>query len=190
MTLRNTRESWGSVAKTLHWTAAACIFAMLGLGLTMVHGTLGAGAKFETYQLHKSTGFLVLAVMLARTLWRIANPPPAPIVGTSPWERRLALALHLGFYVLIGAMIASGWIMVSASPLPLPAHLPGGFVVPNLTGPNTLLEARSKFIHEAVSKLLIAAIGLHVAAALKHHFAAKDTVLLRMLPFHHDHRSP
>jgi len=33
------------------------------------------------------------------------------------------------------------------------------FIVPNLTGPNALLEARSKFIHEVVSKLLIAAIG-------------------------------
>ena len=40
--LRNTRESWGGVAKTLHWSAAAVVFAMLGLGLTMVHGELGA----------------------------------------------------------------------------------------------------------------------------------------------------
>ncbi|MGH6851112.1 MAG: cytochrome b [Methylocella sp.] len=59
----------------------------------------------------------------------------------------------------------------------------GGFAVPNLTGPNPLLEARTKFVHETVSKVLIAAIGLHVAAALKHHFAGKDTILLRMLPF-------
>jgi len=157
--LRNTRESWGGVAKTLHWGAAALVFAMLGLGLTMVHGDLGAGAKFEAYQLHKSTGFLVLTVMLVRGLWRIANPPPAPPAGTRPWERRLARALHRGFYVLILSMIASGWLMISASPLPLPAHLPGGFVVPNLTGPNALLEARTKFVHEVVSKLLIAAIG-------------------------------
>ena len=188
--LRNTRESWGGVAKTLHWISAAFVFAMLGLGLTMVHGDLSAGAKFEAYQLHKSTGFLVLAVMLLRALWRIANPPPAPAAGTTPWERQLALALHVAFYVLIAAMIASGWLMVSTSPLPLPVHLPGGFVVPNLTGPNALLEARAKFVHEAVSKLLIAAIGLHVAAALKHHFADRDTVLLRMLPFHHDDRRP
>jgi cytochrome b561 len=182
MILRNTRESWGGVAKTLHWSAAVLIFAMLGLGLTMVHGGLGAGAKFEAYQLHKSTGFFVLAVMLVRGLWRIANPPPT--------ERRLARALHRGFYVLIVSMIASGWLMVSASPLPLPAHLPGGFVVPNLTGPNALLEARTKFVHEVVSKLLIAAILLHVAAALKHHFADKDTVLLRMQPFLPDDRRP
>jgi cytochrome b561 len=90
MMLRNTRESWGSVAKTLHWSAAALIIAMLGVGLTMVHGALGAGTKFEAYQLHKSTGFLVLAVMLVRSLWRIANPPPVPPAGTRPWERRLA----------------------------------------------------------------------------------------------------
>jgi len=83
--------------------------------------------------------------------------------------------------------VASGWVMVSASPLPLPAHLPGGFVVPNFTGPNA---ARTKFVHEVVSKLLIAAIGLHAAAALKHHFADKDRVLLRMSPFHQDDRRP
>jgi cytochrome b561 len=87
-------------------------------------------------------------------------------------------------------MIGSGWLMVSASPLPLPAHLPGSFVVPNLTGPNALLEAWTKFIHEVVSKFLIAAIGLHVAAAFKHHFADKDTVLLGILPFHHGDKHP
>ena len=32
--------------------------------------------------------------------------------------------------------------------------------------------------------------SVHVAAALKHHFTDKDTVLLRMLPFHHDDKFP
>jgi cytochrome b561 len=59
--------------------------------------------------------------------------------------------------------------------------------VPNLTGPNALLEARTKFVHEVVSKRLIAAIGLHVAAALKDHFA---DIVLRMLLFHYDDRCP
>ena len=77
MRLRNTPESWGAVAKLLHWAGAALIFVMLGLGLTMVHAHLSSGSKFEAYQLHKSTGFLVLAVTLARLLWRMANTQPA-----------------------------------------------------------------------------------------------------------------
>jgi Prokaryotic cytochrome b561 len=90
--------------------------------------------------------------------------------------------LHLGLYVLILAMIASGWLMVSASPLPIPIHLPLGFTLPNLTGPNVHIEARAKFTHGVLSKLVIGVIALHVTGALKHHFIDHDGVLSRMLP--------
>jgi len=150
MMMRNLGGRWGYVAKALHWSAAALIITMLGLGLAMVHDGLGSGAKFETYQLHKEIGFFVLAVMLVRGLWRMANSSPAFPAAMRPWERQLARAFHLGFYILIAAMIASGLLMVSASPLPFPTHLPGGFIVPNLTGPNALLEARSKLIHNII----------------------------------------
>ena len=183
MRLRNTVACWGAVAKLLHWSGAALVLAMLGLGLVMVHASIASGSKFEAYQLHKSTGFLVLAVTLVRGLWRMANSPPALPDGMSPWERRLAQALHLGLYVLILAMIASGWLMVSASSLPIPIHLPLGFTLPNLTGPNALIEARAKFTHEVLSKLVIGAVALHVTGALKHHFIDHDGVLSRMLPF-------
>jgi len=183
MRLRNTAARWGAVAKLLHWIGAALVLAMLGLGLVMVHASITSGPKFEAYQLHKSTGFLVLAVTLMRGLWRMANSLPALPDGMSPWERRLAQALHLGLYVLILGMIASGWLMVSASPLPMPTHLPLGLTVPNLTGPNALIEARAKFTHEVLSKLVIGAVALHVTGALKHHFIDHDGVLLRMLPF-------
>jgi cytochrome b561 len=183
MRLRNTAESWGAVAKLLHWAGAVLILSMLGLGLIMVHAGIASGPKFEAYQLHKSTGVLVLAVTLVRGLWRMTNPPPAPPDGVRPWEQRLACALHFGLYVLPLAMIASGWLMVSASPLPIPIHLPFGLAVPNLTGPDALIEARAKFTHEVLSKLIIGAVALHVMGALKHHFIGHDGVLLRMLPF-------
>jgi cytochrome b561 len=48
MMLRNTPESWGGVAKTLHWIAAALVFAMLGLGLTKRWlGNFEQGAKWS-----------------------------------------------------------------------------------------------------------------------------------------------
>jgi hypothetical protein len=101
MRLRNTPESWGAVAKALHWLGAALILAMLGLGLIMVHAGIASGQKFEAYQLHKSTGVLVLVVTLARGLWRGANssaPGWHEAIGTTasadfaPW----ALCPHPG----------------------------------------------------------------------------------------------
>ena len=73
--------------------------------------------------------------------------------------------------------------MVSASPLPIPTHLPLRLHLPNLTGPNALIEAQAKFTHEVLSKLVIGAVALHVTGALKHHFIDNDGVLSRMLPF-------
>jgi cytochrome b561 len=183
MSLHDRPDSWGAVAKLLHWVAAVLILALLGLGLSMVHAQMSSGAKFGTYQLHKSTGFLVLAVTLMRGVWRAANFAPSPPEGMKLWEWLFARSLHLALYVFVLAMIASGWLMVSASPLPIPTRLPFGFAVPNLTGPNPLIEARAKFTHEVLSKLVIAAIALHVTGALKHHFIDRDGVLSRMLPF-------
>jgi cytochrome b561 len=183
MMLRNTAEYWGAVSKCLHWVTAIFIIALLGLGLIMVHANMGAATKFEAYQLHKSSGFLILMMILARALWRVANSPPTPPDGLKPWERRLERALHFGLYILVLVMIASGWLMVSASPLRLSIRLPGGFTVPDLIGPNDFVGESAKFLHKVVSKLLIGAIVVHVAGALKHHFVDRDNVLLRILPF-------
>ena len=68
--MRNSGGNWGYVAKTLHWSAAALIITMLGLGLAMVHGGLGSGAKFETYQLHNEKRTSYGIRRLAFLFWR------------------------------------------------------------------------------------------------------------------------
>ena len=65
MPLKNTREEWGVVSKTLHWLVVALILAMAWLGLTM--GDLPNGPdKIATYALHKSIGLTILALVLLR----------------------------------------------------------------------------------------------------------------------------
>jgi len=85
------------------------------------------------------------------------------------------------------ALPITGWIMVSASPLnidtllfgiiPWP-HLPP---FPDLVNKESIATAFHEY-HEIASTALIVLLLLHVAAALKHHFFDKDTILLRMLP--------
>ena len=40
-------------------------------------------------------------------------------------------------------------------------------------------------VHETLNFTLLALVVLHAAAALKHHFIDRDTVLTRMLPHKH-----
>ncbi len=41
------------------------------------------------YQLHKSLGFTILALSIARLAWRLVNPQPA-LEGAAWWQRALA----------------------------------------------------------------------------------------------------
>ncbi|KGP62672.1 hypothetical protein EP47_02460, partial [Legionella norrlandica] len=57
----------------------------------------------------------------------------------------------------------------------------GLFVLPNLVSPDENNRILFQWIHEWFGYALIAAILLHTAAALKHHFINKDDILRRML---------
>jgi cytochrome b561 len=174
-------ERWSAATFALHWLSAVLVIALLGLGWFMVHADLKAATNFDLYQLHKSLGFLSLALVLARVATRFldASPPAPPAMPH--WERRLARLAHATFYALLLAAALSGWLVVSAAIIPIPTRLFDLFVIPNLVGPNVALAAGMTFVHYAVSRLIIALLIVHVGAALKHHFIDRDNVLTRMV---------
>lgn len=183
MALLNTTRSWGWPAKALHWAIAVLVAVQLGVGLAMVWLVTDLGRRFELYQLHKSLGVLVLTLVVVRLGWRCANPilPTLP-AGLSVLERRLAGLTHRGLYLLLFLLPLTGWIMASASPLGIPTIVFGLFRLPDAVGPNANLEDLMKVAHGLLAVLLLLLTGLHVAAAVKHHFVLRDEVLLRMLP--------
>jgi len=186
MQLRNTRSGYGLIAILFHWMMALLIIGLFVFGKYMTGLDPMAPDTFALYQLHKSLGFLVLALVLARLAWRLANPSPA-LPETMPGFERLAAHLgHAGLYALMLAIPLSGWLMVSASPwgiptvvfdmLPVP-HLP----VPEALGSKAEAENTLKGLHELLANGLLFLVVLHVAAALKHHFLNRDDVLRRMV---------
>lgn len=184
--LRNTTSGYGHVAIVFHWTMALLIVGMLALGLYMHELPPTEAATFRLYQLHKSIGFVVLALGLARLLWRLVNPSPALPDGMHKLERLGAHLGHAGLYALIFVLPLTGWLMVSASPWGIPTvlfnvvpvpHLP----VPEILGSKEQAEGFFKELHEMAAFLLMALIALHVAAAFKHHLIARDDTLKRML---------
>ena len=104
----------------------------------MTRSPFGAGTTFDLYQEHKSLGFAALALTLLRIVARAASAAPARVSG---WEGLLSRAVQAAFYVLTLAAIAAGWLVVSASPLPVPTQFFGSFVIPNIAPPDATLFA-------------------------------------------------
>jgi cytochrome b561 len=172
---------WSGPIISIHWAAAAIVLALIALGWIMVYGGLDAAATFDLYQQHKSLGFAALAFTAARLAARFAaSTPPAP---ASPcWERGLAAFTQMALYALTIVAIVSGWLVVSASPLPIPTRFFNLIVIPNIAPPDPALFAAATLAHKLAAWTIALLVALHVAGALKHHFLDRDDVLRRMLP--------
>ncbi len=185
MRLRNTAASWGWPARLLHWSMAAIMLYMLGLGVYMVRLD-DIFARFALTQTHKSWGFVVFALACARVVWRLSNrDAPLDPPGMKPWERAAARVSHWGLYALMVALPLSGWLMASASPLQdcygIKNMVFGLFELPDPFIPGDKgLEAAFKLIHNGAAIALALLLAVHVGAALKHHFVMRDDVLKRM----------
>ena len=110
---KNTTSSYSYTSILLHWSIMLLVSALLILGFFM--GNISAPGKYWWYNLHKSVGILILALMLARLYWRLINPSPQMPQQTPLLERLLAKSVHWLFYIALLAMPLSGWVMASAS---------------------------------------------------------------------------
>lgn len=176
---RNSATRYGTIAQLLHWGIVFLLCVQVVLAEIAEDLPLGL-QKLVVLSRHKSFGITILSLALLRLAWRwLSRPPPLP-TGMTPLERALARLTHWGFYVLLFSLPLSGWLMSSAANFPVSYF--GLLTLPDLIGPDKDLVEQLKDVHELIGKVLFAAIGLHVAAALKHHFFNKDDVLWRMLP--------
>ena len=176
MRILNTNDRFGIVTILLHWVIATLMIGLLILGLYMVAMPISL-EKLKFYGWHKEYGFLVLALAIFRIIWRVSNTTPD--LSLPFLEKLAAHSVHWIFYGFMFAMPISGWLITSAAGLP--ASFFGLFTLPNLVAPNEELRHLFQEAHEWLGYALIAVIGLHVAAALKHHFINKDNILRRMI---------
>jgi cytochrome b561 len=93
------------------------------------------------YQFHKSVGFLILALSLARLIVRLVARRPAPAEG-SPAVKLLVKVVHVLLYAIMIVGPLSGWIMVSTSKIRMQTMVFGTLPVPNL--PVGYARARSR----------------------------------------------
>ena len=174
-----TRYGWAMIL--LHWLIGIIFIGQFALGFIMMR-IPSQRTAFELIQLHKSFGFLLLGLIILRIAWRLGNAPPPLPSSVGALERRAAPLAHFALYAFQIALPLSGWALVSVSTLEIPTMPFDLFVMPNL--PLAESDAGESFwavAHWYLAYAGIALVVLHVAAALRHHFLLRDSVLTRMI---------
>ena len=180
--LKNTAEEYGSYTKTLHWLMAALIVAMVIIGLYMSDLGKEDPIRRQLYDLHKSLGVLAMLLIAVRLIWLRLSPPPAlPAVFTEN-ETRLVSLVKAALYLLMIIIPVSGYLMSIAG-----GHSVSFFSLfdlPSIMEKNKGAHEFFENLHSFMADVIIGAVLLHVAGAVKHRIQDKNgesDILNRML---------
>jgi cytochrome b561 len=180
-------------ARLYHWLTAFLILIQFPLGLYMTYrgyeltyvdaeGATKTGLFDATtgflYDTHKIIGISILAIVLARLIYRLRSGAPAADPSVPPALVGVSHLVHWSIYALLIVVPVGGYLGVSYY------GATNAFGLPLLA----LTEKDEKFSetvfswHGIGAKVLFALIALHVAAAIYHRLIRKDRVVERMLP--------
>ena len=164
-------------AIALHWTIAALVIVQFAWGWWMQEiPKQPVGPRVDAFNLHKSVGMTILALMVVRILWRIGHHPP-PLPPMRSWQARAARLTHIGLYVLLVIHPLSGYLGSEFSGYPVKYF---GMTLPTWAGKNVALKEFLSSAHLATSWMIAALVGLHIGGALKHALVDRDGLLSRM----------
>ena len=191
MSLKNTTENYGVIAKSLHWLTAF-LFLVSYSSVYYRHWFTEEKTpeNWTALQLHLSIGISLAVVIILRLIWRNMNRLPEAEPGT----RLEHLAAHLGHYVLYAVMII----------MPLTGYIGTGvnteyfflFDIPKFE--NTVVfqtfvvdwmglsfkefEKPIDFFHKDIMGSLIVWMLIlgHISAALYHHYIKHDRTIKKM----------
>jgi len=177
--IHNSPTRYGLVSRSLHWLLAIAIISLIPIGWYLTQLNNESVAYWRLLEVHETLGLCVLILFLLKVVWRFISPNPATAPGLAQWERSLARVVHGFFFYAFVLLPVSGYIYIASGNDPIELYrlitLPA---LPSLT------KSTSEFIHSIHSYTAYTCAALvlvHVAAALKHHFADRNTVLKRMM---------
>ncbi|MBB3033159.1 cytochrome b [Alteriqipengyuania lutimaris] len=178
ITERRSRYSTG--AMIFHWLIAILVIVNWRIAESAEH--LEGAEKGAVFANHKALGMLILALTLGRLAWRLTHPLPRLPENYAKWERVLARATHVIFYVLLIGLPLGGWL--ASSLVDRPIDFFGLFTIPMLpVGTDSDLGGAIFDAHATGGTIMIYLIVLHTLGALKHTFIDRDLGIFRMLPF-------
>ena len=145
----------------LHWLVAFMVPVqyLTGGSIERTHHAVHMGLTpsywdVVQHQLHNYAGMVIGLLMGVRLVLRLLQPPETN--GPNSWAERAAKALHYGFYAAIIGQACMGFVASYLSFAIAPYHVIG-------------------------SKIILAMVALHLAAAAWHTLVARDETVDRMV---------
>lgn len=190
--IRNTENSYGSVAKWLHWLTALLLLAAY-VSVYYLHWVLNSEGPLRSpiIRIHKAIGFSILMFFILRLYWRLTNPHPKLPDSMPNWQVMASHASHFLLYFFLVATPISGYlgngsgIDMGIFFIPSIKDAAAGIWMLNQLGLTyEQWEVPFDFFHYQIAGPLILwmVITVHAGAGLYHHFVEKDDILKRMLP--------
>ena len=172
-------DTYSAASKWAHWITAFCVLAAIPMGVVMDRLPEGE-LQNRLFDLHRSTGILVLSLAAIRVAARQMFGTPAPAATLTRFERVASTAAHHSLLALIFAMPLIGWASMSAYRADVPVF--GLFTLPHILPQNEAVYKALSKTHQILGFLMAFIIAAHVGGALMHGVIKRDGVLNRMLP--------
>lgn len=160
----------------LHWSCAWLVVAQFGLGEAMHR--VPQGMRGPIVSAHLSLGVLLAALFVTRIVWRVTGGRAIRFPAGGGLDARAAGAMHGVLYLLLGTVIALGYLARWSGGRPVTAF---GVVIRSPFGP--MSQATHHLFgsaHGWLAWAIVILAALHVAAALYHARVLRDGVLRRM----------
>ncbi|MCB1560746.1 MAG: cytochrome b [Xanthomonadales bacterium] len=173
-----TTSRYAPALRYLHWIMAALI--VIAYIAIEQRGAFGRGTgRTIMLQTHFWIGISIFALLWWRLAVRIRRGAP-PITPAPPaWQAIPAKLLHLSLYAFFMVMpilgLMTAWTDGKVLYLPFT-----DIALPALMAENEELARQLEDLHGSIGEAFYWVIGLHVVAALYHHFFREDDTLRRM----------
>ncbi len=179
MQLANSLGRYGAFPQAFHWLTLVCVVGAWPLGWFI--DDFPKSAEGAVLLIHMTLGECVIALLVARFVWRFVDSPP-PLEATR-WRwlsQSAARVSHFTLYALLLLVPVAGIMVQLKRGHSLPVFAITSFASP---WPADRAMARTVLgVHKWLANALLILAGIHGCAALVHHFAFRDRTLVRMLP--------
>jgi len=168
------------LTRFMHWLTLILLIGILALGW-IAPDIEDDDWRHLLVDIHRWLGLLVLLLALIRLpLWLRSLPYVLLPEDMPAWQRYAAQAVQFLLLILLLAQPLLGWLYTNADGHTV--SLFGLIQLPALVAENEALADQTIQWHEISAWIILILTGVHMTAALYHHFIRRDNVLVSMLP--------